>query len=969
MPLQRSFPGAALLALLVAGAGVRAGDGAAPAFESEVRPILEKNCLVCHSGESPQAELDLRTPESLLKGGKSGPAIEPGAADRSLLVAKIASGAMPPGDGELSSEDIQRIRGWIDRGAELQEHAAAQLVTEKDVLPIFQMRCVTCHGKSRQKGGLDLRTIESRLAGGKSGPALVPGKPEESLLYQRIAAQEMPPPEMLFDNNVRPPSAGEVETIRRWIEQGARPEPEQDGKPEVSLVSGEDRDFWAFQPPRRPAVPEVEQKGSVRNPIDAFLLARLEEKGLSFSPPAGKLELMRRLYLDLIGMPPTAEEIERYLADERPGAYERLVGRLLNSPHYGERWAQMWLDVAGYADSEGVIHADKIRPHSWRYRDYVIRALNRNLPYDQFLTEQLAADELISYQHLDEVTPEVINRLAATGFLRLTPDGTYSPANGSIAERMNVIADEIVVLSSAVMGLTAGCARCHDHKYDPIPQRDYYRLSAILQTAYDPYDWKPPTERYLEVALPEERAAAEKHNAPVKKQIKQFEASRDRKLEQRREQLRQERLAALPPDVRRKVEALVKKPRSEWTRKDRELAREHASTLKISRADVFERFDSFREEFDELEGRIREARQQLTPEPEIRALYDMGGEPSPVYLLQRGEAQNLGGRVRPGVPEVLQAGIEPYQPADPPVQHDSSGNRLALARWLTQPNHPLTARVMVNRIWMHRFGRGIVETPSNFGRTGAPPSHPKLLDWLATEFVRRGWSVKAMHRLMVTSAAYRQTSRVSEQAQARDPENVLLSRMPLRRMEAEVLHDSILRATGRLDPQPFGPPVEVEVLESGEIIASHTKAGWRRAIYHLKRRKQPVTMLEVFDMPRMSPNCTHRAVSTVATQALQMLNGDTARGHARYLAGRLLDELPGEPERQIEQLYLRVFSRYLTAEERRQAQESLAELTAHWRNHLEREREAGPREWIARWSALGSVAHALLSSAEFVYID
>jgi hypothetical protein len=345
----------------------------------------------------------------------------------------------------------------------------------------------------------------------------------------------------------------------------------------------------------------------------------------------------------------------------------------------------------------------------------------------------------------------------------------------------------------------------------------------------------------------------------------------------------------------------------------------------------------------------------------------MGGAPSPAYLLLRGEAQALGDRVSPGVPLVLKVGLDPYRPAGGGDR--TSGNRLALARWLTQANHPLTARVMVNRLWLHHFGRGLVSSPSNFGRTGLPPSHPELLDWLATEFIRRGWSIKAMHRLMMTSSAYRQSSVAPPAAMDADRENVLLSRMPLRRMEAEVLYDSILRVTGRLDPKLFGPPVEVDVKDTGEILAREAEQGWRRAIYVLRRRKTPPTMLDVFDLPQLTPNCTERARSTVATQALQMMNGETAREHARYLAGRLIDEFPAGPEKQIEQMYLRVLSRRPTPEETRSALQDLTDLEGQWKQQLEEERLAAPRSYTARWSALSSFCHALLSSAEFLYID
>ena len=459
-------------------------------FEGAVQPLLKAKCVSCHGAEAPQAELNLESHQTLLKGGKSGPAIFPGSPETSLLLQKVVSGAMPPVGEKLTDDELQILRDWIHQGAPGTSESGP-LITDKEVLPILQMRCVTCHGKRRREGDLDLRTIASRLKGGRSGPALAPGDPEGSLMFQRVAAGEMPPPDMLFANNVKSPTDAEVETLRKWIASGAQPAPKEvvEVRESESLVSDEDRQFWSFQEPERPNVPTVKHARLVRNPIDAFLLRKLEEKQLTYSDEADRLDLLRRAYIDLIGMPPTVSEAEAYLSDDRPDAYERMIDRLLESRHYGERWAQHWLDLAGYSDSEGIIDADKVRPHSWRYRDAVIRALNQDKPYDRFITEQIAGDELIDHQDLKEATKETIDILASTGFLRMTPDGTYSPANGSLAERMTVIADEIHVLGSSVMGLTIGCARCHSHKYDPLPQRDYYRLSAILQTAFDPYDW------------------------------------------------------------------------------------------------------------------------------------------------------------------------------------------------------------------------------------------------------------------------------------------------------------------------------------------------------------------------------------------------------------------------------------------------------------------------------------------------
>jgi mono/diheme cytochrome c family protein len=396
-----------------------------PSFESNILPIFQAKCLACHSGASAQAGLDLATRDSAMRGGKSGAAIKPGSSEGSLLVEKIVSKAMPPVQPKLTDKEIALIRSWIDKGM-AGPGAAAELVTEHDILPIFLMRCVICHGKRKQEGGLDLRTQASRLKGGKSGPALVPGKPEESLLLKRITSGEMPPSKLLIAFCVRPPTSSEVELIHKWIAAGAPPAPKESIEAKSdNPVSDKDMTFWSFQPPKRPAAPSVRHKELVRNPVDAFLLAKLEAKDLTFSSPAEPQVLMRRAYLDLIGVPPSSAEIDAYSKDHRADAYERMVDRLLDSPHYGERWAQFWLNAAGYSDSEGSIDEDRIRSNAWRYRDYVIRSLNADKPYDQFLTEQIAGDELVSYKRAKEITPDAIEKLVATGFLRMASDGTY----------------------------------------------------------------------------------------------------------------------------------------------------------------------------------------------------------------------------------------------------------------------------------------------------------------------------------------------------------------------------------------------------------------------------------------------------------------------------------------------------------------------------------------------------------------
>ena len=961
--------GLLLVACLLAGGSVAAGT-TLPTFAEDVQPILEANCLSCHGGDAPQQGLDLRTVPSILRGGTSGPVVEIGSSAKSLLVERIVAGTMPPGDSRLAEGEVSAIRRWIDEGAASETgDLRTALVTDRDVLPIFQARCVVCHGKREQRGGLDLRTREARLAGGDSGPGLVPGNPDGSLIIQKIEAGEMPPPDLQYDYAVRNPTDTEVATLRNWVLSGARPDPEETAtRDPVRHLPDADRRHWAFLPPERPAVPTVKDASMVSSPVDAFLLRKLEEKGLAYSAVAHPLTLLRRAHLDLTGMPPTPQDVERYLADDRPDRYRLLIDRLLDSPEYGERWARHWLDVAGYIDTEGFGEYAPRRQDAWRYRDYVIRAFDQDKPFEEFLTEQIAGDELAPWKD-QQVTPELLERLAATGFMRTAPDPTWEIEFAFLAERMNVIADEVHIIGSGILGLTVGCARCHDHKFDPITHRDYYSLGAILQAAYDPYDWVQPKDRVLPIGLAGEKKEAEEFNAPLEAQIKRLEDSLAAAAAPYKAKLLEERLSGLPDSVRSDLRELSGTAEGERTEIQEYLAKEFKQTLEISTSAIKERFGSFRAKAEPIQKEIKNLNAQLKPEPSVRALVDMGGQPSTSYLLLRGDALTPGPPVEPGVPAVLATHVEPYRVEPPWPGADSSGRRLALARWLTQPNHPLTARVMVNRIWMRHFGRGIVATPDNFGRTGEAPSHPELLDWLATEFVRSGWSVKHMHRLMMMSTAYRQASRKNEEVLAVDPGNALLSRMTMRRMDAEQLYDSILRATGRLDPTRFGPPVDLEQGENGESRAAGSTEGYRRSIYTLQRPRTPISLLEAFDLPQMTPNCIVRNQSNVPTQALHLMNSEWMWELSRYMAGRIIDDVGAADERQVRAVFLRTLSRPPSEAEVAESLVALDELRRHWPERLLSDRRESPIELTARWLALANLCHTFLNSAEFAFID
>lgn len=971
---------------MAADAETPASPSPAPsAFQTGVLPIFTANCVVCHGEQMHQKELNLSTWETALRGSDSGAVIVPGKPDESRLYELVSKGTMPPGDARLSEPDIEILRNWITAGAPSPDGERAKATTiaatYDDVIPVVLNHCTACHGLRRQEGDLDLRTHESMLRGGKSGPAIVPGKPSESLLVRRIEAGDMPPKKEMLTNGVKPVSPAELGKLVSWIEQGAPTERQKpdiaDGSPDP-LVSAEDRQFWAFQPPHSAPVPAVRNQALVRNPIDAFVLEKLDANSLSLSPEADRLTLIRRLYLDLTGLPPKPAEVRAFLADKDPQAYEKLVDRLLASDRYGERWARHWLDLAGYADSEGgKLSADIVRPHAWRYRDYVIRAFNNDKPYDQFLLEQIAGDELVDYENATVITEEINEKLIATGFLRLGPDSTSEREVFSVADRVDVIADEIDVLGSTVMGLTMKCARCHTHKYDPIPHRDYYRLMAVFKGAYDEYDWVTPVtqEKYglkypgrylpyvrpgakpMELLAEEERRDLDNHE--VERKIKEIKKAFDERTDELTKKVQQERLQALPPALHDDLRKMLATKADERDEAQKALAEKYEPRLKVSKRDLKDSDPAYRQEAEQHEIQVKLLEAGKIPPPRIRALWDRG-VPSPTYILSRGDPSSFGRLVGPGVPSVLTDGRTPFDARPPWPGSTKTGRRLAFARWLTRPDHPLTARVMVNRIWQHHFGAGLVRSTGNFGKTGEKPSHPELLDWLAVRFVKEGWSIKAMHRLMVTSSVYRQVSKLTPRQEQLDPDNRLLSRMPLRRMEAEVLNDSMLAVSGQLDNTPFGRPTPILARDDGLVTPIGTDRGWRRSIYVQQRRKEIPTVLDSFDLPAMSPNCSERTDSTVSTQALFMMNNAQVHEWAAALAQRVKNEAGPDPASQIETMYWIALSRPPTDEERDLNLSAWTKLT-----------EGPSRDDTNNKSlaALTKLCHTVLNSAAFLYID
>ncbi len=769
------------------------------------------------------------------------------------------------------------------------EGEVAAVTFEGDVRPILKAHCWQCHGEEEElQGGLDARLARLLREGGDSGPAIVAGEHGASLLFERISAGEMPPGDKQL-------SAAEIETLARWIDAGAvtaRPEPESlaDG----DVFTQEERDHWAFQPIRRPSVPQVKRAELVASPIDAFLLARLETQGVSFGPPADRATLIRRLYYDLTGLPPSPEEVERFVADPAPDAYERLVDTLLSSPAYGERWARHWLDVAGYADSNGYNEKDTERKWTYKYRDYVIRAFNDDKPWDTFLVEQLAGDELLTppYSNLSDADAD---KLIATGMLRMGPDGTAA-ASGADADvaRNDVMAETIKIVSTAVLGLSVGCAQCHAHRYDPISHEDYHRIRALFEPAYDWKHWRSEPARLVSLWSDEVRHQAEE----VDQQLEDISKRRGEELDGIVAETFERELAKLPEDIQPQARAARETPAKERTDEQQQLIKEYPF-LNVDRGSVYlylpDRLRGFNKKWDEA---TESTRAQRPAEEMVRCLTEVPGQVPSTHLFFRGDFNSPRKEIAAGELAVLSRGWT--MPADDP-DISTSGRRLAYAQHLTDGEHPLVARVLVNRFWMHLFGRGIVATPADFGTQGERPSHPELLDYLADDFMQGGWKLKRLLRVIVTSTAYRQSSARREEIEAIDSENRLLARMSVRRLEAETIRDWLLATCGRLTTKMYGPPVPVMPDEVGQVVVgvdTRDSAGrpsgkvvplgvdeFRRSIYVQVRRSMPLGMLEPFDLPVMTPNCERRASSTVAPQSLLMMNSEFVVKQAEAMAG------------------------------------------------------------------------------------
>ncbi len=802
------------------------------------------------------------------------------------------------------------------------------------VVSIFQNHCIQCHGADK-KSGLDLRTREGVLQGGMRGAAIVPGNSKDSVLYQYVSGAKSP----------RMPIGGELdeddmEAIANWIDKGAawpaaltiKPLPANFKEKEIT---DEQRKYWAFVKPVRPVVPEIRNPNSaIRNPIDAFIVAELQKKNLSQSPPADKATLLRRVTVDLTGLPPTPAELKAFLADNSANAYEKVVDRLLASPRYGERWAQHWLDVVRFAETNG-FELDAERPQAWRYRDWVVNALNADKPYDKFIQEQIAGDEL---------APTSFDAQVATGFLRAGPQHVVAGNLDKAELRQEYLTETMLGIGSGILGLTIGCARCHDHKFDPILQSDFYKLQAFF-AATDNVDYSQATDADKEAY----KAALKPHEdklKAIKDQLKEIEKPFVEKL-------KAEKRAKLDPQYREALDT----PKDKRTPEQKELAKYAETKLDVKYEELWAVMpDDVKKPRAALRRKMHDLDWEApTPLPKALAVADKLDPVPPAYVFRGGEVHSPTREVKPQFPKVLlpkdareEAIIEPVKLA---AGKTSLGRRTALAKWLTSPDNPLTARVMVNRLWHHHFGRGLVATPNDFGRNSAGVTNQPLLDWLATEFIARGWSLKAMHKLMVTSTTYQQSSNPQSKLrnpQSVDPDNKLLWRANRQRLDAEALRDAILTAAGTLNEQRGGPsirvPLEPEVVdnvfteaEPDNLWPVHpdAKQHTRRSLYLLRKRNVMLPLLVAYDTPDLMSVCGARNVSVHSLQALTMMNSDFMQEQSRALATRLFREAQTERQR-IARLYELTLGRAPRADEYRATHAFLKEHTTILRDRQAR---------------------------------
>jgi mono/diheme cytochrome c family protein len=905
-------------------------------FTSEVLPVLEEHCYECHGPDAERVKGGLRITgrDSLIEGGFLGPAVDLSDLDASLMLAAIRYEEpdleMPP-KGPLPEADRAVLEKWVAAGIPWPEtertpqQVEAERFFEQEVRPLLIERCFECHGPDRDevKGGLRMTGREALIKGGLSGSALTPGDPEASRLIHAVrytdSLLKMPPRDRL--------SSGEVGTLEEWILRGAPwpgADPAKDDEEVVDIAAG--REWWAFRPVQRPEL--TEDKGE--DAIDALLLTALEGAGITPNPIASDHELIRRAYYDLTGLPPAPEDVAQYIANNSEEKWSALVDELLESKRYGVRYARHWLDVVRYAQTNGY-ERDREKPYAWRYRDWVIHVLNKDIPYDEFLRQQLAGDES------EEVTR---GGLAATGFLRLGPWDS-EPDDRDQAD-FDQYDDMVRVISEGFLGVTIGCARCHDHKFDPIRQSDYYGLMAFVRNIR-PYRKPIFTEESPSFAVHELK--------------KEQEAELKLGRVARRKELLDEQASFLERERRRQIVELVTEQaenvqdaffavREERTPAQIALLRENAhltpsleDTLDSLTGDKRLRYFFLKSEADRLKDSFEGELDW------ILCARESGQEIEPTHLLARGRVHSPKEVIAPGFPPALCADdAASLAPAPTPnTANGSTGLRSVLADWITDPTHPTTARVIANRVWLWHFGVGIVPTPNDLGVAGMPPTNPELLDWLAAELIENDWSLKHLHRVIMRSEAYRRSSRQSVAGSEGDPSNDLLWRQNLQRLSAESVRDAMLATSGSLNMEMGGRGFFPELSKGALGGASKPGEGWetssleqrnRRAIYAFSKRNLRIPLLEVLDQANPEQPVGVRTQTTVPTQTLTLTNSAFVNRQAALLSERVIQEVGAERDEQIERLFQLAYQRSPSQEERTYCSDFLREQRAAFTSPL-----------------------------------
>jgi mono/diheme cytochrome c family protein len=1036
-------------------------------YFNQIKPLLQAKCIGCHGPDKQKGGLRLDSQVALLKGGDSGPAIVAGEPEKSLLIQAVRHAhkdvQMPPKE-KLKDDQLAALAAWVKDGAVMPAPAMVLFEGEEEIIPALKEGNGTIrltksdrlrgsaalliapqrsapaiaawNFKIREKPAADeyrfIRFSWKKRGGGaimlevanagkwrtekETHGAWVAGKnttgwaahviadttPAEWATVTRdlwkdggawgdftltgLCLTAIDGGEALFDSVLLGSTIESIDAYQPGRGKLAFNSTQKPGQkigdawtdpnnPIVSIFKGQRLDLWSLKKPARPELPSVKNTAWSRTPIDRFILAKLEAKGLAPSPEADRRTLIRRLYFDLIGLPPAPADVEAFINDKSADAYEKLVEKLLASKHYGERWARRWLDVVRYSDSNG-FERDEFRPEAWRYRDYVIRSFNQDKPYDQFVREQLAGDEMPSPGS---------DAIIATGYLRLGPyDSTRSIFQEDKKGHDELMADLVNTTGSAFLGMTLACCQCHDHKYDPISQADHYRLRAFFAAVKFRDDFE------IDSSAERERLTA--HNSALDQQIAPIQRDLNAILAAAKARIADERRAKFPAEILELLK-IDEAKRDEETKKK---LKPFVDQLNVSDKDAAAGLkDDAKKHHSELMKKLAELNGKKIPSGKAMAMSDAAANAPATHIFFQGDFTQPRDQVAPGFFSILNP--NPATIAKP--AGNTTGRRTALANWIVSPDNPLTSRVLVNRLWQHHFGKGIVATPNDFGFSGARPTHPELLHWLATEFMNgtgepgalgeatgvRGtpWSIKHLHRLMVLSATYRQASVEDAKRKVLDPENALLWRQNVQRLEAETLRDALLSVSGLLLPsdsgKPLWPPVPDDILKAQPAILEAVKGGpefrlqnWFadplektdvRSVFLVQKRSVPLPFLQPFDFPDTTCSCAKRNVTTVAPQALTLMNSPFAVRAARAFADRVSKDAGADPAERVEKALWLTLGRGPSDDERKIA---LDLLKRHTDLHAKRKKEGGD---APEHQALIDLCRAFLNLNEFSYID